>query len=287
LRDAYHHYVNVDAALTTEFLDEISDYEGREKSWQLERLHNLCPACFDIDSAGGEDKTVMVTLDGNMQHTRFRDRSAFEFETLNPKLFVDYGRRQFDLAGPRKTAYEECLPDTACGNRFKATNGWNRAEAKTTTKRNLDESGLVATTCYHGTNLRFLNIYGGGERHSHAIRLLESIIDEVPDSEVKMCYDVACVFESALHRYKPEWKEKLTARIGRFHLYGHEHSCHVLYNLLRTDGYGLMIGEEPEHLWFILLHLIRSGRVSSGPRRTQKIDTCGTHGLQLPHTIRY
>ncbi|KAF8533236.1 hypothetical protein BDD12DRAFT_762210, partial [Trichophaea hybrida] len=117
-----------------------------------------------------------------------------------------------------------------------------------------------------------------GERHSHAIRMIEAILDDVPEIQsINMCYDVACVFESAIHRYKPEWKETIRSRIGRFHLYGHEHSCHVLYNLLRTQGYGLMIGEEPEHLWFIILYLIQSAGVSSGPRRTQKIDSCGMH----------
>jgi len=255
--------------------EEIERFEGeRSEPWQMERLRNICPACFDIEP--GEDDTALVTLDGNMQHTRFKDRSSWEFEELRPKLFVDYGRRQFDLAGNLSRRYEGGIPDTACGHRFKATNGWNRAEVKTATKKNLDETGLVAVTCFHGTNLRFLNIYGGGERHSHATRVIEAILEDTPEiGHLNLCYDVACVFESAVHRYKPELKDRLQARIGRFHLYGHEHSCHILYNLLRTPGYGLMVGEEPEHLWFVLLHLIRSGRVSSGPRRTQKIDTCG------------
>ena len=98
-----------------------------------------------------------------MQHKRFKDRSPWDFEELVPKLFVDYGRRQFDLAGDMLRRYESGIPDTACGHRFKATNGWNRAEIQTATKKHLDESGLVAVTCFHGINLRFLNIYGGGE----------------------------------------------------------------------------------------------------------------------------
>ncbi|KAF8539932.1 hypothetical protein BDD12DRAFT_701645, partial [Trichophaea hybrida] len=100
------------------------------------------------------------------------------------------------------------------------------------TNQNFDESGLVAVTCFHGTNLQFLNIYGGGERPSHAIQMIEAILEDVPEIQsINMCYNVACVFESALHRYKPERKETLRVRIGRFHLYGYEHSCHVLYNL--------------------------------------------------------
>ncbi|KAF8533652.1 hypothetical protein BDD12DRAFT_809997 [Trichophaea hybrida] len=82
-----------------------------EKFWQLERLTNLCPACFDM--ARGEDHTASITPDGNMQHIRFKDSSSFEFAEFSPKLFVDYGRRQFDLAVNNGRAYTSCLPDTA------------------------------------------------------------------------------------------------------------------------------------------------------------------------------
>ena len=46
---------------------------------------------------------------------------------------------------------------------------------------------------------------------------------------------------------------------------------------MRTAGYGFTNGEEPEHTWYQLSPLIRSGRVSSGPHRTQKIDCAGLH----------
>jgi len=67
-------------------------------------------------------------------------------------------------------------------------------------------------------------------------------------AELKLCYDVACVFERALYRYNPDWMEVFEARIARFHIYGHECQCDVLYNLLHTANYGLMVGQEPEHL---------------------------------------
>ncbi|KAF8536946.1 hypothetical protein BDD12DRAFT_807337 [Trichophaea hybrida] len=129
LRDCYHHWVAVQYALSTAVYRDIDLFQGQgEKSWQLERLANLCPACFDMER--GEDHTASITLDGNMQHTRFKDRSSFEFEVFSPKLFVDYGRRQFDLAANNGRAYESCLPDTACSHRFKATNGWNEQKPK-------------------------------------------------------------------------------------------------------------------------------------------------------------
>jgi len=55
--------------------------------------------------------------------------------------------------------------------------------------------------------------------------------------------------------------------------------CHVLYNLLRTKGFGLMVGKEVEQLSFMLKGLIKTGWVSSGPRRSQNIDTSGIGSL--------
>jgi len=122
--------------------------------------------------------------------------------------------------------------------------------------------------------LRFLNIYGDGEWQSHGIRLIEAVLHEVRHfAELKLCYDVACVFESALYPYNPDWMEVVEAGIGRVHIYGHEYQCHVLYNHLHTANYGLMVGEEPEHRWYMMQHLIQSGRVSSSSRRTLKIDS--------------
>jgi len=78
-------------------------------------------------------------------------------------------------------------------------------------------------------NLGFLNIYGGGERQSHGIALIEAVLQEVPHfTELKLCYDVACMFEGTLQRYNPDWMEVVEARIRRFHIYGLEYWCHVL-----------------------------------------------------------
>ena len=245
--------------------------------WKEEQLVNVCPPCFNF-SDEDEDCTIRITMDGNMQHARLKRHTLWDFEIFEPKLFVDYGRKKFDLATSANDQVNTIIPSNACGHKFKATDGWNRPETITATKKALDESGVVGITCFHGVNLRFLNIYGGGERQSHGIRLIEAVLHEVPHfAELKLCYDVACVFESALYRYNPDWMEVVEARIGRFHIYGHEYRCHVLYNLLHSANYGLMVGEEPEHLWYMMQHLIRSGRVSSSSRRTQKIDSFGRY----------
>jgi hypothetical protein len=185
-------------------------------------------------------------MDGNVQHCRFKDRSPHEYKVLIPKLFVDYGRRLFSLAGNVDRAGS--LND-GCGHRFKATNGWNKAESAATSKKAVDETGLMAVTCFHGIDVRYLNLFGGKERYSHAMRLLEAVHADCPEAtHMRVCYDVACEFESTVRSYDDEWLKDVSVRIGRFHLYGHQLRCHILYNLLRTEGFGLMVGEEVEQL---------------------------------------
>jgi len=238
---------------------------------------NVYPPCFNF-SDEDEDRTIRITMDGNMQHARLKRHRLWDIVIIEPKLFVDYGRKKFDLAMSANDQVNTIILSNACGHKFKATNGWNRLKTFTATKKALDKSGVVGITCFHGVNLRFLNIYSGGERQSHGIRLIEAVLHEVPHfAELKLCYDVACVFESALYRYNPDWMEVVEARIGRFHISGHEYRCHVLYNLLHTANYGLMVGEDPGHLWHMMQHLIRSERVSSSFRQMQKIDSFGRY----------
>lgn len=73
----------------------------------------------------------------------------------------------------------------------------------------------------------------------------------------------------------PDLAPRIEAKIGRFHIYGHGLSCHTLFNLIRSPGWALMVGEENEYDWSRMAHLVSSGRVSTGPRRTQKIDAYG------------
>ena len=228
-------------------------------SWQEERLQNLCPACFAFDERledpGSQDaaveRSIYLSLDGNLQHIRFRDRHRWDFESFKPKMFVNYGRREYP------TSINPIDNDTTCGSHFKATKGWSRTLKTTVTKKALDETGLVLATCYHGTPLRLLNMHGSGERHTHAEAILISIFQELKElGQINICYDVACVFEPAIQKLLPFYESRLKVRIGRFHVYAHGLSCQVLFSTLRTEGYGLMVGEEPEHNWYAMAPLI-------------------------------
>ena len=268
LTEAYHHFINVKAQVDTILASRLNEIDGM--NWEDHCLTNLCPPCFAFEQSTSLDRSITISLDGNLQHTRFKDRQRWEFDSIQPKMFVDYGRREYPTAS--KTT------ESPCGSHFKATRGWSRSLKTTDTKKALDETGLVVATCYHGTPLRFLNMHGSGERHSHAEAILLSIFSELREfGEILICYDVACVFEAAVWKDLPEYEDKIKVRIGRFHVYAHGLSCQILYSTMRTAGYGFTNGEEPEHTWYQLSPLIRSGRVSSGPHRTQKIDCAGLH----------
>jgi len=276
LRDAYHHWVATKYQVDTMIASAIKEAD-QATPWNEEQLVNVCPPCFNF-SDEDEDCTIWITMDGNMQHARLKRHTWWEFEIFKPKLFVDYGRKKHDFATSTNEYVNTIIPSNSCGLKYKATDGWNRPETITTTKKVLDESGVVGITCFCGINLRFLNIYGGGERQSHGVRLIEAVLHKVPHfARLKLWYDVTCVFESALYRNNPDWMEVVEARIRRLHVYGHEYRCHVLNNHLHTANHGLMVGEESEHLWYMMQQLIRLGGVSWSSRQSQMIDLHGRY----------
>jgi hypothetical protein len=272
LRDAYHHYVAVEYAIQARSCTALQAASPQISGWDEEKLVNMCPGCFDFETHPA-DCSAGISTDGNLQHYRNRDRNPFDFERLTPKCFVDYKRRDYSRANDAPD------PEGSCANEFKATNGWKKTEVATLRNKGVDESGLMVVTCFHGMALRFLNMHGTGERHTHALALLEDILEEKPDlQKLRLCYDVACVFGPALQHLLPaEQSAKITAAIGRFHIYAHQFECHIRFNTLRKEGFGLMVGEEPEFIWSWISHLVAANRVSSGPRRTQNIDSCALH----------
>jgi len=179
-------------------------------AWQVEALSNICPARFDISP--GEDNAIAISIDDNQKHVRFKDKLSYEYEQLPPKLFMDYGHCNFGLAGSVSAARW-----ASCRNRFKVTRGWNKAEAMAQLKKALDETGLIAATCFQGTNIRFMNVYGGNERYSHVFRLLESIQTECPAAgAIRLCYDVACEFEPSLHHHDAPWVDRVQVSAERY-----------------------------------------------------------------------
>jgi hypothetical protein len=54
---------------------ETNDNERLTGKWQVEKLCNMCPACFDI-AASDDDKSIAFSVDGNIQNTGFLFGSA-------------------------------------------------------------------------------------------------------------------------------------------------------------------------------------------------------------------
>jgi hypothetical protein len=129
LRDAYHHYVavmNFIHSRSSLHFRTVENQAGSDHPWEEENLQNMCAACFDHEKYP-DDESAAITMDGNLQQKRYKDRSGVEFEELTPKTFVDYKRRDYELAGP----VVEDNRDDACDNQFKATKGWNKSELTT------------------------------------------------------------------------------------------------------------------------------------------------------------
>jgi hypothetical protein len=270
LRDSYHHFVAVEDGVqtcTSVYLQQKEKaISGHEHPWAPEDLSNCCPACFDF-SHHPADHSAGITIDGNFQHLRLKNRGLGSYESFKPRKFVSYGVK--DLSSPQ----EEAADEAGCNNRFQATGGWGKV-LNTSSKKHLDESGLMGMTCFHGIPLRYLNIHGTGERQAHGAALLKHILEYDSEMKVRLCYDVSCVFVPALERLLPDDAHRVKGAIGRFHIYAHRYACHVLWSTLRQKGFGLMVGEEIEQHWSMISHLIPFGRVSTGARKMQKLDTC-------------
>ena len=71
-----------------------SEFHGQTANWQEHVLTNICPPCFDFSSLP-HDQKVSVSVDGNMQHSRYRDTHKMNFESLPTRLFVNPGQKVF------------------------------------------------------------------------------------------------------------------------------------------------------------------------------------------------
>ena len=220
LLDAYHNWravVYYADVYTSEYLFTSSD---GTKSWEAGKLENQCPACFNfLDHE--TTHPAFVSVDGNMQLRRFKDvkdaHTEFrEYEELPTSLFLSVDRRFYGNAQEDDPADDEnmkpsvedgtSVPDTSCESQFKATRGWESKTGNTKELKSLaafHETGVMGMVCRHGCTLRYTNMYTG-ERARHAITLLQGLLYIRPDiSEIRCCYDVTCIFSTAVKVHSP------------------------------------------------------------------------------------
>ena len=100
--------------------------------WKEEQLVKACPPCFNFFNED-EDRTIRITMDGDIQHAQLKRHKPWDCEIFEPKLFVDCGRKKFDLAMWANEQVNTIIPSNACGHKFKATDGYNRPKTITST----------------------------------------------------------------------------------------------------------------------------------------------------------
>jgi len=81
--------------------------------WMGEHHVNVCPPCFDF-SDENEDRTIRITMDGNIQHALLKRHTVWDFEIFEPKLFVTYGGKKFDYATSANEQVNTNSPTNAC-----------------------------------------------------------------------------------------------------------------------------------------------------------------------------
>jgi hypothetical protein len=70
---------------------------------------NVCPLCFDFFDEE-VDRTIEITMDRNMHDARLKRHTLWYFENFEPKLFVDYGKKKFDLATNANNQVNTIIP---------------------------------------------------------------------------------------------------------------------------------------------------------------------------------
>ena len=184
-------------------------------------------------------------------------------------MFVGYRRRDYTLSD---SAAQDC--GDGCSSTFKTTRGWKKSELATLGKRNLDKSGLMGICYMHGIGFRYWNMHGTEERQTHAVNLQNFILHHDPKLQVRLCYDVACVFAPALKYLLPAEKAfRICTAIGRFHIYAYHYACPIKQNSLQMKGFALTSGELMEPNWYKMSQMVTQNRVLSSARKMQNIDS--------------
>jgi hypothetical protein len=106
----------------------------QDTPWMEERLVNMWPAFFNF-SDEDEDRTIPISIDRNMKHARQNKHTLCGFESFQTQLFLDYGRKKFDLANSANNEVNTIIPSNASGHKIKPTERWNRPKTITATTK--------------------------------------------------------------------------------------------------------------------------------------------------------
>ena len=276
-RQALYHWIHIDYLATQEIERRL--FALTKVDFDKTRLYNICPPCFATSPKKDKEVPRMTTLsvDGNMQHFRWKMVSQWQKHEYTTDMFVPRGSSLFstapevqganNLTSALKTEVVE-----ACGHSFKAEDKKGKG-TKPVTMQAFDETGLMACMCRHGHPLRLLDIFRG-ENSESTLNLLHGVLQQCPeDAPVTICYDIACRFQGAAERLRKESPQKdIQFILNGFHAFAHELKCRLEFGPLQWPKIGLAQTESTETLWSKIMPLIVSGRRSSALHRTLMLE---------------
>jgi hypothetical protein len=278
-------------------------------------LRRRCPACFGRESWGGDPDTyarvftevhhethrfcrspdVIVALDGNFQHRRFRhvkedprilaEEDEFnwisEKEVQAAKEHVESCRKNNSIVSHRRPSSQvprHILDE--CEKSYKAS-----LEKDQDPEAHIyDAKGVMALVCRHDIPIYIADIKTLGEPRYYAVALLRKIAADLPTkATIGVMYDIAeqldrmigkvcaCIFGSlsfpdmwliqTKHNLIPELSPRLSFALALFHAFGHQMACQVVYNPRWRKGFGFSNGEGNERVWSLCTDTIAPERV--------------------------
>ncbi|KAG8924039.1 hypothetical protein FRC02_010683 [Tulasnella sp. 418] len=259
-------------------------------------LQDRCPLCFAGryfgKSPSMEGSDIQVSVDANFSNRHARS-SGESPEFYDPTYFIS--KSKVDTVGDRiasarkapiRPTYVPKVDDASVDSCERSFQAANEAAAKTKGAK-FDDTGLTALVCRHDIPLFICNVDTPGEQQKYCIALVEELFKNLPPcATVTVLYDIACVVERSINRYRflDDNIVKRTAwATSAMHAYGHEWTCQLNYNPRLMDGQGLTDGEGVERLWARLRKLIPISRTSGRTRRIYIIDRRAAHIAAVKH----
>lgn len=234
-----------------------------------------CSRCFGPATneikVSNQEPDVIVCMDGNFQHRHnilaSKDNPD---ESQYPSIFVrpsEIAKHKTPLDPPPPDKDE--VADDPCGDAHKAANDTQNAS----TWDQCDDTGLFAMACRHDVPLLMANIYQSGEKYHYPLSLLQSLLDDFPDLQLGVLYDIGCHLDKHITKHKklPEYQCRIMLGTSVFHAYVHSWSCQLSYNPRFLEFWGLSDGEGLERTWLDLAALVARSRTSTRLHRLQLI----------------
>ncbi|KAL9932081.1 hypothetical protein V8E36_009142 [Tilletia maclaganii] len=216
---------------------------------------------------------VIICLDGNFQHKRWRKAEAVVLSQVPPSFFLSASQLETAEVEFRRAA-EDDGPATGCGAYVKAALEGPGSEKASMAA--FDISGVVGMTCRHGIPLVLVDVEDTGEAHHYAYALIRGLLASCGSrlQSLGICYDIGCKLAvsprmaSSLATHFPD--VKIHYAVSIFHVYGHDVDCQTKFSPRRCPGFGWTDGKALERLWSSLRDLISITRPMSRLLKTER-----------------